>query len=219
MTIKKSKKYDTSGLIDDQYEPGSGKRVLKNLLKIKRKREMDALEAVEQLRALDEIARQFGEDHVFTAGDICQIHKIWLCHIYSWAGTYRQVNITKNGFSFAAARYIPALMEDFEKNILKQFTPCRPQPMNKVITALAVAHTELILIHPFREGNGRLARLLSDLMGWQAQLPTLDFGGITGKKKREYLAAVRAGLDRNYKPMEEIFRSVLKRTTRKKRRS
>ena len=39
------KKDDVSGLTEAQYEPGSGKRVLKNLLGIKKKREMDRLEA------------------------------------------------------------------------------------------------------------------------------------------------------------------------------
>ncbi len=57
-----------------------------------------------------------------------------------------------------------------------------------------------------------MARLLSILMGWQAQLPTLDFGGIRGKKREEYFSAVRAGKASNYKPMEEIFKSIIKRT-------
>ena len=41
----------------------------------------------------------------------------------------------------------------------------------------AAVHAEPILIHPFREGNGRCARLLATLMGLQAGLPALDFGG------------------------------------------
>jgi cell filamentation protein len=77
-----------------------------------------------------------------------------------------------------------------------------------------VVHVELVLIHPFREGNGRLARMLSILMGWQAGLPSLDFGNIKGKKKQEYLLAVQAGMDRNYAPMERIFSDVIDRTLR-----
>jgi cell filamentation protein len=45
-------RYDASGLVEAQFEPGSRRRVLKNLLGIKRKREMDRLEGLEQLRAL-----------------------------------------------------------------------------------------------------------------------------------------------------------------------
>ena len=53
----------------------------------------------------------------------------------------------------------------------------------------------------FREGNGRRARLLSILMALQAGLPVLDFGGIRGRKKKEYITAVQIGLSRDYQPM------------------
>jgi len=41
--------------------------------------------------------------------------------------------------------------------------------------ALAVTHAEFILIHPFREGNVRLGRLLNTLMALQAGQPALDY--------------------------------------------
>ena len=71
---------------------------------------------------------------------------------------------------------------------------------------------ELLLIHPFREGNGRLARLLATLMALQAGLPPLDFRSIKGKKKQEYFAAVRAGMVPDYKPMENVFSEVLRKS-------
>lgn len=100
-------------------------------------------------------------------------------------------------------------MNEFEREILKPFTPCVFKDRGKIIKALAVVHTELVIIHPFREGNGRLARLLSILMGLQADLPFLDFSGIRGKRRDAYFAAVRAGMSRNYAPMEEIFTFVI----------
>lgn len=42
--MKKSGRYKTSHLVEDQYQPGSGGRVLRNLPGIKRKREMDKIE-------------------------------------------------------------------------------------------------------------------------------------------------------------------------------
>ena len=213
--MKKGIKYETAGLIEDQYEPGSGGRVLKNLLRIKSKRKIDHVEAREQLRTIDEISKLFGEKHCFSVEDICAIHRIWLGQIYSWAGQYRQVNISKGGFQFASAQYIPALMKEFERDSLRKFTPCRNKEIEKIAEALAVVHTELILIHPFREGNGRVARLLSILMGWQAQLPTLDFGGIIEKKREEYFSAVRVGMSGDYVAMKKIFRDVIERTLKK----
>jgi len=208
------KKYDTSGLIDAQFEPGSGRRVLKNLLGIKRKREMDRIEAEAQFNALEELIDLYDKNHCFTATDVECIHKIWLGDIYEWAGQYRQVNVSKGGFLFAAANQIPKLMLEFETRQLQTFTPCCFPSMEENIRAIAVVHAELVLIHPFREGNGRSARLLAILMALQADLPPLDFGGIRGKKRQEYFSAIRVSLDRNYKPMEKIFKGVIKRTLR-----
>ena len=205
-------RYDTSALEEAQFEAGSRGRVLKNLLGIKSKREMDKVEAREQLRALDELVGIYGPNHGFTSADICKIHRIWLGSIYPWAGRYRRVNLSKGQFPFAAAGQIPGLMEDFEKNFLYEYTPCNFKEIGKIIRAIAVVHTELILIHSFRDGNGRGARLLSLLMALQAKFPPLDFTEIKGKKKEEYFAAVQAGMDRNYGPMEKIFREVIDRT-------
>jgi cell filamentation protein len=207
-------KYDTSGLIEAQQEPGSRGRVLKNLLGIKKKREMDIAEAREQLRAMAELVALYDRNHRFKADDICNMHKVWLGSIYDWAGKYRQVNISKAGFLFAAAGQVSKLMASFEKEVLRKYTPCSFVLMNDVVTALAVVHTELVLIHPFREGNGRLARMLTMLMAFQAKLPPLDFGIIRGQKRKEYFSAVQAGLDRNYEPMKTVFSGVIGRTFR-----
>lgn len=113
---------------------------------------------------------------------------------------------------FAAAAHVPELMRQFENYQLARLTPCRFQQTEKVVAALAEVHVELLLIHPFLEGNGRIARLLSVLMALQAGLPPLDFSELQGAKREEYFAAVRAGMDRNYQPMERIFAEVIEWT-------
>lgn len=218
MGSKINKRYDTSGLVEAQFEPGSRGRVLKNLLGIKSKREMDRVAQREQFRTLDELIRIYGPEHHFIATDVCKIHKIWLEPIYAWAGQYRQVNLMKGDFPFAAARQIPRLMSEFEKGPLRKFTPCCFDLKGEVVRALAIVHTELVLIHPFREGNGRVARLLANLIAAQAGLPLLDFSGFIGRKRQVYFAAVRAGMDRNYKPMEKVFSDVIDKSVRALRR-
>ena len=113
---------------------------------------------------------------------------------------------------FAAANQVPKLMHEFGRGPLRDYTPCRFDVEDELATALAVVHAEFILIHPFREGNGRCGRLLAILMGLQAGLPALDFGGIRGAKRSEYIAAVHAALGRDYEPMKKVFRSVIART-------
>lgn len=212
--VKEGKRYDTSKMPEAQFEPGSRGRVLKNLLGIRRKGEVDEAEARAQSRALEELIGRYDVDHRFTAEDVSEIHRVWLGEIYPWAGRYRQVNISKGNFSFAASAHIATLMKELENGPLKHYTPCLFKSHDEIAHALAVVHTELMLIHPFREGNGRTGRILAILMALQAGLPILDFGGIAGKRRQEYFAAVRAGLDRNYAPMERIFRLVISRTLR-----
>src|ERR1700688_2299405 len=111
-------RYDVSDLPEVQFEPGSRGLVLKNLLGIKRRKEMEALETDQYERALDACAHWYRRNHRFASRDLLDMHRQWLGGIYSWAGTYRHVNISKGNFSFAAAAHIPSLMNEFEKTIL-----------------------------------------------------------------------------------------------------
>jgi cell filamentation protein len=122
------------------------------------------------------------------------------------------VNVSKDDFPFAAAAQIPVLMESFERNLLRRYTPRHFKERAEVVRALAEIHVELVLIHPFREGNGRLARVLATLMALQAGLPLLDFSLVAEEQKKKYFAAVQTGLDKNYKPMEMIFAAIIERT-------
>ncbi len=83
-----------------------------------------------------------------------------------------------------------------------------------MIEALAITHCELVLIHPYREGNGRTSRLLATIMALQAGLPLLDFSGISGTAKQAYFLAVQAGLSKDYQPMKNVFRKVIARSER-----
>jgi cell filamentation protein len=208
-----SGRYEARGP-EAEFEPGSRGRVLRNLPGIRSMREMLQRESIALLTTTRRLIDETGVDQAFTAGDICRMHGLWLGGIYEWAGRYRQVNVAKGEFMFAAADQVPRLMGDFERGPLREFTPCRFVNAEDQAQALAVVHTELVLIHPFREGNGRCARLLATLIGLQAGLPALDFGGIRGPEKRRYIAAVQAGLDRDYEPMTTVFRKTIARTLR-----
>lgn len=204
-----SSRYNTEHLCESQFEPGTHGRVLKNLLGIHSKRAMDEMEAAKLADATDWAIRHVGADQRFTAADIGLWHTQWLGEIYPWAGEYRQVNISKGGFVFAMAAQVPRLMQEFERDLLARYTPCAFESLDDVLEALAITHCELVLIHPFREGNGRVSRLLSTLMALQAGLPLLDFSCIKGRQREAYFAAVRTSMDRDYRPMKEIFRRVM----------
>ncbi len=205
-------RYDVSGLPEAQFEPGSNGLVLKNLIGITSKQVMDEAEARALEQAMDVLVRAYGEAHRFTAMDLCDCHRTWFGNIYEWAGCYRRVNVSKDGFPFAAAAQIPALMDQFTGDALRRYTPCTFAGRADVVHALAETHVKLVLIHPFRDGNGRLARVLSSLMALQAGLPLLDFSLMAGAGKTAYIAAIQAGLDKYYAPMERLFGEIIEQS-------
>jgi hypothetical protein len=50
------------------------------------------------------------------------------------------------------------------------------------------------------------------LMALQAGLPLLDFSSIAGAERKNYFAAVQAGIDCNYAPMCAIFAQIISAT-------
>ena len=58
---------------------------------------------------------------------------------------------------FAPSAQLPKLLNDFDTRYLAQYTPCSDMNEEQLITAIAITHIELILIHPFREENERLS--------------------------------------------------------------
>lgn len=198
---------------DEDMQPNSNNEVLKNYLNIISKEEIEILEQQELKRTELDLIKIFDENYQFTAEDICNIHKLWLGDIYPSAGRYRTVRMEKDGFPFAMPNRIPVLMKEFEDKYLAKYTPCHFSNSDELANALAIVHVELILIHPFREGNGRTARLLADLMSMQAKKPPLNFGlidqTVNHNNFSQYIMAIHAGLNGNYEPMQDIFNRLL----------
>lgn len=205
-----STKYAAAGM-ESEFQPGSRSRVLRNLLGITRVREMEEAESHALVAAQRAALEIYSPGHRFTPADIRRLHLMWLGSIYPWAGSYRTVNIGKGGFQFAHAPLIPPLMVALGKEVLRRHTPCGSAAGMTVARSLAEVHAELILIHPFRDGNGRVARLLTTLMASQAGLLSLNFSALSGRRKRTYVQAIHAAMSRDYGPLESLFASAIGR--------
>jgi len=203
-------RYETGHIAEGQFQAGSDDKVLKNKLDIIDPNEMDEVELGLLVQLTDVVLDDITDEQIISADDLSEWHRRWLGNVYDWAGDYRSVNMGKAEFHFAAAHLIPNLMNTFEKKFLSVYMPCKGMAEEVLIDALAKVHIELILVHPFREGNGRLSRLLANIMALQAGQPMLDFS-VMDEKKAQYFLAIQAGLD-NYEPMKAIFRQVLHET-------
>ena len=194
---------------EGEFEPGSDGSVLANKLGIISPDEMDELELVLLDKLYTHVLGPEFPDRALLVADLKRWHHQWLGNVYDWAGQERSVNLSKGDFAFAAAAQITKLLEAFEANCLQHYTPCHEREREASPRAIAETHVELILIHPFREGNGRLARLLADVMAVQAGYDPLDYSSWEADTER-YFAAIQRGVSRDYEPMVELVCDALK---------
>ena len=207
-------RYTTPKGPEAEFQPGSRRQVLRNSLGITSKRKMDEVEFQALVRVQEDYLKKITPKTRFTATLICRMHRDWLGMIYPWAGQYRTVELQKGSFRWPPAHLVGQNMAEFERILLARHTPCLPGKLPDVAQKIAEVHAELLLIHPFREGNGRLARWLAELMCLQAGFPIPDYG-FTGKgsKKRQetYLVAVTRGYGQDYTALTYFFADAIRR--------
>lgn len=194
------------------FQPGSEQKVLFNKLGITDEREMELVETQAYFQMVSRSLETVTVDQAITVEMLLDLHRQWFGDIYPFAGKYRTENISKDGFMFCAAQYIPQEMNRYAE-ILKRRTPCHRFGESELAAALAHVHGEFILIHPFREGNGRLGRWVASLMALQAGYPILSFSeeGLDLKAKRIYFEAVGKFVS-NEKVLIDWFSMILERT-------
>ena len=94
----------------------------------------------------------FDKLEVGTFKSLKQIHKYLFGKIYDFAGEIRKVNIAKENFRFTPLAYLEEAIKNIEK---------MPQ---STYDEIIEKYVEMNIAHPFREGNGRSARIWLDLM-------------------------------------------------------
>ncbi|MEC9357485.1 MAG: Fic family protein [Pseudomonadota bacterium] len=189
-------------------QPGSAGLVLANKLGITNPEEMAEAELVLLEKIYDDVLVENLPVRALTVGDLKTWHRHWLGNVYTWAGEERSVNLSKGGFMFAAAAQIPRLLVEFERDCLSRYTPCTILGDEELTEAIAVTHAEFILIHPFVEGNGRLSRLLADVMAVQAGREPLDYSAWDADRE-VYFAAIRTALGTDYTAMQRLVAQAL----------
>jgi cell filamentation protein len=179
--------------------------LLPNLLKLTDKESIEQSEFEGFLLAELTLTEELSMRTKFNIKYINRIHKLALGHLYSFAGKYRTVNMSKSGFLFPAAQFISKNMKTFEDEILSKM-PDEYDDLEFLVRDIAMVHGELLFIHPFREGNGRNARVLANLMARKQGYKGLNFDKIDDKVFPKYVSAVQAVADKDYLAMERIIK-------------
>lgn len=112
---------------------------------------------------------------VGTVNGLKQIHAYLFGGLYDFAGKIRTVNISKGGFKFAAAEFLPQTLVSIERMPESTFEQ------------IAEKYVEMNIAHPFREGNGRTTRIWLDLILKRSLKKYVDWSQIN---KKAYLDAM-----------------------------
>ena len=149
-------------MADDLYEARNsiycypGTDVLINKLNIKDNQLLSEAERKIVLTKSYELRKnsQIGN---FDLDHFLKIHEFLFEDIYPFAGKFRNENIAKGYFSFAEWQYIePEIKRLFDK--LKAENYLQGKSREELVKGLAYYLSELNVLHPFREGNGRTIR-------------------------------------------------------------
>ena len=133
------------------------------------------------------------------------IHKYLFEDVYDFAGEYRLENITKDNFIFSQYQFIEENIEEvFKKTNIKGLENLS---FEELITRLSEFMTDLNVLHPFREGNGRATREFIreflDKLGYEINWFEIDYNDILS-------ASMLAVID-DTKQIELLKRSIKKK--------
>lgn len=130
--------------------------ILINKLNIHNQKELQIYEA--KITAAKLLAlRQKGIIGKFDSKHLNSIHKYLFEDIYPFAGKYRNENIAKGVFRFADCEYIEQELNKLLNNLRAEQYLANLSKEN-LAERLAFYLSELNVLHPYREGNGRTIR-------------------------------------------------------------
>lgn len=130
--------------------------VLINKLDLKNAKRLEKAEKMIVLAKLYDL-RQGKIKGNFDKAHFISIHKYLFEDLYPFAGEFRKENIAKDSFSFAEWEFIESELDRLliklkEENYLKGLN------QEDMAKRLSFYMSELNVLHPFREGNGRVIR-------------------------------------------------------------
>lgn len=132
------------------------------------------------------------------------IHHQLFSNLYDWAGELRRVDISKGGTRFCNCGRIIAESQKLFSSLQKESWLIDLEKQS-FCEKLAEYYCEFNMIHPFREGNGRVQRLLFEHLALAAGYD-LDWEKI---QPSEWIQANIDGVNVNYEPMARIFKRIV----------
>jgi len=131
------------------------------------------------------------------------LHKRMFGRVWRWAGEFRQSERHIGVEFYRITVDLRVLLDDCHYWIEND-----TYPPNEIAARF---HHRLVLIHPFPNGNGRHARLATDLLLVKLGRPRFTWGSVNlvnpGETRQEYVTALRAADNHDIGPLLTFVRS------------
>jgi Fic-DOC domain mobile mystery protein B len=169
---------------------------------IERRNELDAWESRNVLKAEKWLLGLRRKD-ILTLDFVKLLHKRMFDDTWKWAGSFRT---RESNIGVAPAQIAPRA-RDLCQDVAAQVAH-KSMPLDGIA---AVFHHRLVSIHPFANGNGRHARLMTDLLLMRNGALRFTWGAdnlnADSEIRQRYIAALRAADARDYKLLFAFVRS------------
>lgn len=191
---------DKYGVGEDAY-CYSGSTVLRNKLDIRD--EATLSEAEQQLSSIAAANVEFNPPP-YNLTYLQDIHRQLFSDLYEWAGELRTVGMAKQDTRFCQPQYMEA---EASKIFANMAAANWFEGMSRVelIVAVSEAYSDINVVHPFREGNGRAQRILFEHLIMNAGFE-ISWWGI---EKTEWIFANIAAYSCVMEPMERVFEKCI----------
>ncbi len=176
--------YSSNAIEGNSLTLSETKVVLEDGLTVGGKPLRDHLEARGHSDAYDWLYALVAKDGI-EEEDILRMHYLFYRYLdENEAGQYRRTPIVVTGtdFVFPTPDEVPARMGEFISSMKRDSRLLHP------VELAAKAHADFVTIHPFVDGNGRVARLLMNLLLFKENYPITIIPPI---RRSEYIASIR----------------------------
>lgn len=174
----------------------------------------DFIQKSEDLKLLelyDYLVSNFDISRAFGFNTIKIWHKEVFKSIYPFAGDLRTVEMSK-GSDTEAWTWRLSFLEAIPKlnDLIKEISAKEYESLDDITIDLSKLLSEFLFIHPFREGNGRISRLLSDIILAKNGFPMI---GLNLKDGDNYIQKIHQGYDFDYEPLQELLKLKIEEIT------
>ena len=183
--------------------------VLVNKAGISRLEPLQVAEEEGLAKASEMLLSEVRTDTPLTCELLTYIHRRIFGDLYEWAGRWRTVQISKPGAVWPPPVYLDEAMQGFQRSVLYVHQARSLEDDEAFCKAVGEIQGEFLAIHPFREGNARAIKLLTDLLAAQTGRPLLLYV-MSGEGREQYIEAAKAAMaTKDYGPMVAIIRQAL----------